>query len=953
MAGVASASGGDADTSIDRDMEKETARVRKLGIASAVCVLAAALTLTIAPSAGAFGVVKWEAGTCKTGIANCIYQGDPSRFFTQAAGHPEEGLTDFRFNTQSVLGLDVPEGAVKNVRVDLPEGLNVDPQAVPQCPKETFEASPGACGAMGSQVGISEVSAVSLGSLFPIGLTGGLSPAVYNLVPEEGHPALFGFNVNVLGLVDFDIYLVADVEWNGDYHEGFTISNIPSSVPLIENRLVFNGQAGGTFLTLGSQCNGPETTTLQVESHEGATVGPIPTTPPAAIAGCQSVPFNPTVAASVNGAAADSPANVSVALEVPQKLQPINSSTVKAARVTLPAGAGLNPATAPGLVFCPNSSFPLKSRAPVTCPQPSQIGTVSIQTPVLPPNSLSGPVYLAPQESREPASGNEYRIFFDAASSRYGVDVRLEGKVAADPKTGQLTATFAGAPQVAFSSVALTFNGNPGHSIPPLTSPPICSSSSTSQITPWSTGNPVTTPATTLTLSQAPGGGACAKSMGERPFSPGFSAQPSAKQALAYTPFQLQISRGDGQQEVKGMDITLPPGATAKLAGVAYCSPQQLALAGASSGASERKSASCPGDSHIGAATVLAGSGPSPLKIEGDVYLAGPYEGAPLSLAVVTPAVAGPFDLGTVVIRVPIFVEPESAQIRTVTTAIPDVFGGAKLDLRSIAVTLNRKEFTLNGTNCSPQATSGAVKGGGSDPTNPAAFSSAPVSSPVELEGCDKLGFKPKLNLRLFGATKRNKSPKLRAVLSARKGDANIGRTSVALPHALFLKQSSIAKICTRVQFAASQCPKKSVYGFARAFSPLLDKPLEGPVYLRSSNNTLPDMVAHLEGQIDIDLDGRIDSFRGGIRTTFDSVPDVPVTKFVLTLRGGKRGLLVASRNLCAKPVTGIIQLKGQNGKKANRHLELRTPCKGKHEKKGGKGAKHHKQGTKHKSRTP
>jgi len=921
--------------------------LRRLGIASAMlCVAAALLATTLASTASAFEVTKWEAGTCKAGVGQCTYVSDPSRFFTQAAGHPEEGLTDFSFKT-NVLG--VPEGNVKDVRVDLPEGLNVDPQAVPQCPKATFEANPAQCAAMGSQVGISEVTAVSLLGLVPIGLTGPASPPVYNLVPNDGEPALFGFNVNVLGVADFDIYLQSDVEWAGDYHEGFTISGIPNTVPLVENRLVFNGQAGGTFLTLPSPCNGPTTTTLKVDSYEGQSIGPLPTTPPAPIGGCQAVPFNPNVGATVNGAPADSSATVTVALNVPQKLQPINTSTVKAARVTLPRGAGLNPATAPGLAFCPNSSFPLKSKAAITCPANSRIGTVAIQTPVLPPNSLTGPVYLAPQESRDPASGKAYRIFFDAVSQRYGVDVRLEGKVSADPTSGQLTATFEGAPQVAFESVALTFGPTAGHSVPALSSPPICSSSSTSQVTPWSTGIPVATPPTTLTLTQAPGGAPCAKSLGERPFAPGFSAQPSSKQALDYTPFQLQITRSDGQQEIKGMDITLPPGATAKLAGVSYCPPQQLAAAAGKSGASEKKEASCPSDSQVGVANVLSGAGGSPLKLEGDVYLAGRYEGAPLSLAVVTPALAGPFDLGTVVIRVPIFVEPETAQIHTVTTAIPDVFGGAKLDIKSIGVNLNRKEFTLNGTNCSQLATTGSVKGGGSDPTNSASFSSANVTNGIQLNNCDKLNFKPTLKLRLFGATKRNKSPKLRAELKARGGDANIGRASVALPHAIFLKQSSIAQICTRVQFAASDCPSKSVYGYAQAYTPLLAKPLEGPVYLRSSNNTLPDMVAHLEGQIDIDLDGRIDSYKGGIRTTFDRVPDVPVTKFVLTLPGGKHGLLVASRNLCAKPVKAIVQLKGQNGKTANKRQKLQTPCKGKHprkHKKGkGKGAKHKKDG--------
>jgi hypothetical protein len=934
-------------------------------------VVAATIGLTLAPPASAdFGVSKWEAGTCKSDLPHCTYNSPSSQFFTQAAGHPDVGLTDFSFNTEKIellpgLPLEtVPSGQVKNVRVDLPEGLNVDPQAVPQCPKATFESNPAACEAMGSRVGLSEVTAVKLAGLIPVSL----SPAVFNLEPDPGHPALFGFNVSLpLNLINFNIYLQADIEWQGDYHEGFTISGIPNTVPLTENRLVFDGKAGGTFLTMGSQCNGPSTTKLKVESYAGEVVGPIDTTPPANITGCGSVPFNPTVDASVQGAPADSPANTAVTLNIPQKTQPLNNSTVKAASVTLPQGVGLNPATAPGLEFCPNASFPMHSRAPVKCSAKSQIGTVSIQTPVLPANSLSGPVFLAPQESRDPQSGKTYRIFFDAVSSKYDIDVRLEGQVAADPKTGQLTASFQGAPQVSFSSVTLNLNGGPGHAIPPLSSPPICTTSSVSQVTPYSTNAPKATPPTSLTLTQAPGGKPCAKTLGERPFTPGFSAKPVSTKALAYTPYQLRIARGDGQQEIKGMDITLPPGATAKLAGVAYCSPQALNKAAGNTGAAEKKTPSCPSASKVGVAKIESGTGASPLTIEGTAYLSYGFEGAPLSLAVVTPALAGPFDLGTVVIRAPLFVDPETAQIRTTTKSIPDVFGGAKLDIKSVFVNLNRKEFTLNGSNCSPMSTSGAVFGGGSDPTNPAAFSFAQVSSGVQATGCDELGFKPGLKLRLFGAHKRNKNPKLRAELTTRPGDANIARASVALPHALFLDQASLAQVCTRVQYAAQQCPKKSVYGFARAWSPLLDKPLEGPVYLRSSNNELPDMIAHLEGQIDIDLDGRIDSFKGGIRTTFDRVPDVPVSKFVLTLPGGKHGLLVASTDLCKAKVKGIVQLKGQNGKTANRRTNVKTPCgsarkhkgkkhkakQGKHHAKQhqGKGKKHGKEGNKQKSK--
>jgi len=294
---------------------------------------------------------------------------------------------------------------------------------------------------------------------------------------------------------------------------------------------------------------------------------------------------------------------------------------------------------------------------------------------------------------------------------------------------------------------------------------------------------------------------------------------------------------------------------------------------------------------------------------------------------VVTPAIAGPFDLGNVVVRVPLFLASETARIHPKTDEIPDVFGGTKLDIRSIFLNINRKDFTLNGTNCRKGETVGALYGGGGNPLNPNAFAPFKVSDEFKATGCRKLKFRPKLNVRLFGATQRAKHPKLRAVLKARGKDANIRRVSVALPRALFLDQSSLATVCTRVQFAADKCPKRSIYGQAKAFTPLLGKPLKGPVYLRSSNNTLPDLVANLEGQVEINLVGRIDSFRGGLRTTFGKVPDVPVKKFVMTLPGGKKGLLVNSVNLCAKPVQAIIRMTAQNGKKLNRKPKLRTAC--------------------------
>jgi hypothetical protein len=903
-------------------------------VLAAAMALAAVVVAALASSASAIGIGTWEAGTCK--VATCTY-GSPvpnTEFYSQAAGHPPVGITNFTVNVE---GGD----QAKRVKVELPEGLNVNPQAVPQCPVATFKSNEAACAA--SIVGTSEVT-TKLIEILPVTL----QFSVYNLEPANGEPALFGFHVTtpVLPLISEYVFLETALEWAGDYHESFFINNIEAFPALGANKLIFNGQAGGNFLTLPSPCNGNSSSLLELESQAGAKAGPQKTTPPVPISGCAAVPFKPAVGAVANGPT-DSAVPVAVTLDIPQHAGAgeLNTSTVKTANVTLPAYTGLNPATAPGLKFCPDSAFLLHSRVPTSCPAESQIGTIKIEAPELPAGSLNGPVYLATQRSRDPLSGQEYRVFFNAESARYGVQVREEGRIKANPTTGQITGEFTELPQVAFSSATLTFGPQAKHAIPVLSSPPLCTNTSTSSAIPYSTGALTPTGTTELKLTQAPGGAPCAKTMAERPFKPGFTAKPGTSKVATYTPYTLNITRNEGQQEIKGFSITLPPGATAKLAGVQYCQPKEYETALKKSGAEQEKASACSAKSEIGVATIQAGTGANPLSINGKVYLSGPYKGAPLSVVVITPAVAGPFDLGNVVVRAPLALDPETGQAST-SAEIPDVFGGVKLDIRSIVVNLNRKEFTLNGTNCDSSAVAGTVRGGGGDPTNPAAWSAVNVSFPFQSEGCKGLAFKPKLKVRLFGQTRRAKHPKLKATLTTKAGQANTALASVALPHAIFLDQSSLGTVCTRPQFAAEQCPKKSVYGHARAWSPLLSDPLEGPVVLRSSNNTLPDMVAHLKGQVNIDLDGKIDSFKGGIRTTFAHIPDLPVSKFVLVLPGGKHGLLQASTNLCAKPVKGIIRLKGQNGKKANRHVRIQTPCGSKKKSKGKKsGGKKNQQG--------
>jgi hypothetical protein len=931
-------------------------------------VSAVLFALVVAAPAGAADIIApqhnphqaddgWQAGTCTLDTPPCSVD-TPAQWFEQASGHPLVGFTQIIVK-HGAPG-ESPVGNLRTIRVDLPVGLSINPQATSQCTVGAGQHPDNTTCLPTAQVGESQLTVSDL-----LGAPLTLTVPVFNLVPNQGEPARFGFS-----LLGTDVYLEANLAWDSDYHEGFTIhavnlekEGLPVGplgsllkVRLLKNRLVFNGKSGnGTFITTPGTCNNPAnpafahiySTFLRADSYEepdpsfpaGSPSIESPLPPGTMPKECNTIPFKPSVSVKPGTGQTDSPDGPAVAVNVPFEPNPSTQgqSNLRTAKVSLPQGMGLNPAAASGLAACTDAQLGKGKTSPVACPAASKIGTVAIDTPPLPDGSLTGNVYLGQQLSRDPASGQEYRIFVDAESSRYGVSVRLIGNVSADPQTGRLTTTFAENPQVPFSSFRIQFDGG---SKATLTSPSTCGpNNTTTQMTPWS-GNAAATPGDGFTLTSAPGGGPCAKTLAARPFAPGFGAKSTNPTGGAYTQVVVNATRSDGSQELKGVNVNLPPGLTAKLAGVRYCPPATIAAAAANSGAAETADPTCPNSSLVGSASVAAGSGAKPLHLTGKVFLAGRYHGAPLSLAVITPATAGPFDLGTVVVRVALFVDPETAQVHAVSDPLPHVFGGALVDLRSISVSLDRKNFALNPTNCSAMNFAGALRGGGANPLDPAAFSTVSVSAPFKVDGCENLGFKPKLFMRVFGGTRRAKSPKLRAVLVARDGDANIGRASVKLPKPLILEQASLANVCTRVQFAANDCPKDSIYGFAEATTPLLDGPLKGPVYLRSSSHELPDMVAALNGQVDVVLDGRIDSIKGRLRTTFDTVPDVPVSKFAVTIRGGKKkGLLVNSSNLCAKKYKVIARFTGQNGKKANQKPRLRTPCKGKkHHHKGKRG---------------
>ncbi len=922
----------------------------------------------------AFGIANWEALTCKENtdtptnfgelvegfppleqsLGQCTKEpASEAKWFKQPAGHPTYGITDFTLNTSSAPKFKgFPEGFVKDIVVDTPEGLSVNPEAtVAKCTVEQLKANPPACPVQ------SIVGAVYLtvaGSAPPCEFPSPPFPAetcaqaraklpVYNLVPFNGVPSMVGFPTKAVGEPTLIVGSLSPV----DQHVTFTISNIhqpdgsEAHPAIIGSRLVFFGGkapppfeafSNGTYLTNPSTCGTPQTAELHVDqqTEPGKFVTKSFTTPFSG-EGCDKVPFKPTIDVKVDSQT-DSPDPVTLDLGIPfDPKEPIANSYLKTATVTLPEGAGINPSLANGLQVCTDKQFKYHTDGEIECPNPSKIGTVDVETPSLPPDSLHGTVYVAQPKSNEPTTGEQFRVFLTAGSERYGVNVRLIGHVFPNLETGQLKIVVDENPQATFSSFKVHLDGGARGA---LTSPNTCGPhQTTTALAPW-TGNPDATPSSEFSLTEAAGGGDCPKTLGDRPFSPTYKAGTLQSKAGKYSPFELHVTRPNGAQEIRRIEATLPPGMVAKLKGVEYCPQESIDAAAKQSGRAEAASPSCPSNSEIGSVDVGVGSG-SPFHTPGKAYLAGPYKGAPISMVFVVPAVAGPYDLGTDVVRTAAYINPETAEVHAVSDPIPYIFGGVKLDIRSIDIAINRKNFTLNPTTCrEPFSVRSSIFGGGSNPAEEASWSSSAQASPFQATECSKLQFKPKFHARILGGknqTRRTANPKFRAILEARSGDANLRRGTFILPNATFLDQSHIKTVCTRVQLAANECPKQSIYGNAKAVSPLLDKPLKGPVYLTSSDNKLPDLLVDLNGQVNVRLRGVISSVHGRLKTVFANTPDVAVSKFILTMKGGDQGLLVNSRDLCSRRTTGFLKLKAQNSRQLKtKNLRLNIPACGK-----------------------
>jgi hypothetical protein len=774
---------------------------------------------------------------------------------------------------------------------------------------------------------------------------GGVAPLpLYDLEPPQGMPAQFGFQI--LGA---SFFIDTSVRTGSDYGISAHLRNVSeikrvtaaavtiwgTPADAVHDRvrggclnqvesMTFDsvgscraGIAAKPFLRLPTSCETALTESMSFNTWtDPASFATAPDPAPPA-QNCAPLGFSPTITSRPQVSSADSPSGLAFDLHVPQSEDPeaLASADLRDAVVTLPAGVAVNPSSATGLLGCTSAQADLHGPGPAACPEASKVGTVEVRTPLL-DHPVDGAVYVAAQGDNP--FGSLLAIYIAAFDPRSGVAIKLAGKVELDKATGQITTRFTENPQLPFEDLEVDFFNGPRA---PLRTPPSCGGYATAtSLTPWSApeSGPAATPADAFQITGGPGGGPCP----DGHLAAILSAGVQTPIAGSYTPFLTRLSREDASGEISSVELTPPAGLLAKLAGVPYCPEAAIAQAASrlrlGGGAEELSSPSCPAASRVGTITVGAGAGPTPYFTSGQVFLAGPYKGAPVSLVAIVPALAGPFDLGIVSDRVALHVDPETARVSAQSDPFPTILEGIPLDARDLRISLDRPGFTLAPTSCAPSAVVATVRGPGG---------AASASDRFQVGACRALGFAPKLSLKLKGGTTRAKHPALTAVLRTRKGDADIARASVALPHSEFLDQAHIGTICTRVQFAADACPAASVYGTARAFTPLLDKPLEGPVYLRSSSHELPDLVAKLQGQIEVDLVGRIDSVNGGIRTTFEAAPDAPVTKFVLNMRGGKKGLLVNSTDICRKSHRASVKLSAHNGRRYSSRPPLRASC--------------------------
>lgn len=936
---------------------RSTKRI-SLAVASTVLVLLAG---PIGLARADFGIAGFDQEI--TGSAT----GAP---FTQAGGHPYEITTKVMLNTHiehRFHNVAVPDGSVKDVVTELPAGLVGNPVGIPQCTGSQLN---------GGGVGHKDTGACPLGSvvgtihvLTDIGQIMGESFVfpLYNMVPPPGEPAQFGFDIEGV-----PITLTGSVRNGGDLGvdvssddivaslsiEGFEVTfwGVPADPSHNSQRCYFSGfglsgtpegavcpGAPGTltgpnvstespraFLTLPPACGASgevPVTRLRVDSWEdpgnysekvlynhlspGLPASEEAWGPRQGLTGCDRVPFAASLNAQPSAHEAATPTGMRFDLSMPQEglinENGIAPADLKEAVVRLPAGIAVSPSSAQGLATCTEAQLGIGSEEPAACPEASKIGSAEVDTPLL-PEPLTGGLYVA-QQGQNPF-GSLLAVYL--VLEGHGVRLKLPGRVDLNRHTGQLTITYSNQPQLPFDDLKIDLKTGPRA---PLVTPSQCGTYTTdAQLTGWN-GKTVDS-ISQFTVSRGPDGSVC----GLRGFGPGFASGTENPVAGAFSPFVLQLTRSDSDQELSSISsVTLPQGLLANIGSVPRCTDEQVAAA------------ACPAASRLGNVTVGSGPGAKPFYItDGNAYLTGPYKGAPFGMAFIVHAAAGPFDLGMVVVRAALRVDPHTAQAIVESDPLPSILQGIPLQIRDVRVSIDRPGFTFNPTSCQEKHITGAAT---STQGATAAFSTR-----FQVAGCASLAFKPSFAVSTSAKSSRRDGASLHVVVKSSAGQANIAKVDVQVPKALSVRDSTLNQACTETQFAADPagCPAGSFVGVATAHTPILGKPLTGPaIFVSHGGAKFPDMDIILQGEgITIVLVGKTAVKKGQLFSYFDTVPDAPISRFDLLMPQGPHSALAANGSLCASKKTRLIMpttIAGQNGAVIHRSTNVSVKGCGKH----------------------
>jgi hypothetical protein len=923
-----------------------------------------------AAAQAAFGIEKFVAINCKSAYESCgqeekelsaqlkySFPKAPSKAeaetqgYTQAGGHVPYGITDFEVNTEGTWPNLVPsgltsQGPVNHIRTDVSTGLATNPTAVPQCTEAEFSPPNGKEAIEGTgffeksecktttRIGTNRVVAYA----GPNGVTTGVSdlplegPA-YNLVQREGLASEFGVSVELpealtkkaleeafaakapppgtqTEALEKKIYyshslIEGNVEWGqesegtgaGDYHDYFNIK-VSTAIRLISSRLVFEGTKGGNFITNATSC--PGNNTSYVTLSDAATKATESYTALLGLEKCNSLEFLPSFALTPTSFEHDEAVGATAEISVPQKAGAgeLNSSQVKTVTIQLPEGMTLNPAAAGTLQACTPAQARIHSAtAGTSCPSASELGTVALEVPTLPAGSLTGKIYLGAPESGT-ITGPPYTVYVDAESTRYGVSVRLKGEAIPNTTTGQLTTVFPENPEQPFSKITLKFKEG---AYAPIASPLACgTATSTATLVPTATGVASSTKASSFSVS------GCGSALG---FNPTQGTSETTATGGAHTSYTFSLKRPDGQEYLNTASTTLPAGLNGTIPAATQCS-ESLATTGA-----------CPASSQIGTATVLAGAGSKPYSYSGPVYLTGPYNGAPYGLSIAVPAVAGPFNLGTIVTRATLNVNQSTARV-TVAATLPTIVAGIPLRLQEVNVTVGLKNFITNPTNCNVLATESSL-------TSTLA-ATATLSTPFQVKNCTALPFKPSFGARSGAKTSKAEGASLETTVNQPAGGSTIKSVLVQLPRQLPSRLTTLQKACAAALFAHNpyDCPAGSKVGAARAISSLLPGKLTGPAYLVARGGAaFPDLELVLNGDgVRVILDGQTKITKGITTTFFQTLPDVPVSSITLDLPVGPYSALAANGSLCNASLVMPTTITAQNGKTFKQQTRIKVP---------------------------